>query len=74
MTRECRLPVHPSDANFIMIDVAPCTGDEMVERLASRGVLVRSCRTFQGLPDHYIRVSVGEEWENELFLEEINRP
>ena len=74
MTRACRLPVHPSDANFIMVDVAPCTGDEMVERLASRGVLVRSCRSFQGLPDHYIRVSVGESWENELFLEEINRP
>lgn len=74
MTKACRLPVYPSDANFIMVDVAPCTGDEMVERLASRGVLVRSCRTFQGLPDHYIRVSVGEEWENELFLEEINRP
>ena len=74
MTCACSLPSHPSDANFIMVDVAPCTGDEMVERLASRGVLVRSCRTFQGLPDHYIRVSVGEAWENELFLEEINRP
>ena len=74
MSSSCRLPVNPSEANFIMVDVAPSKGDEMVERLASRGVLVRSCRSFRGLPDHYIRVSVGDLWENELFLEEINRP
>ncbi len=24
------------------------------------------------LTDHYIRVSVGEDWENELFVQEIN--
>ncbi len=69
---ECRFPVFPSGANFVMVDVAPRTGDEMVESLACRGVIVRSCSSFRGLPDHYIRVSVGEDWENELFLEEIN--
>ncbi|WP_292407041.1 MULTISPECIES: histidinol-phosphate transaminase [unclassified Methanoculleus] len=61
----------PSDANFVMIDVAPCTGDEAVEHLAARGVLVRSCTSFPGLGDHYIRVSIGEEWENVRFLEAI---
>ena len=61
----------PSDANFVMIDVAPHTGGEAVERLAAKGVLVRSCTSFPGLGDHYIRVSIGEDWENELFLEAI---
>jgi histidinol-phosphate aminotransferase len=70
---ECKYPVFPSGANFVMVDVAPRTGDEMVELLACRGVIVRSCSSFRGLPDHYIRVSVGEDWENERFLEEINR-
>lgn len=59
----------PSDANFVMVDVAPHTGDEVVESLAARGVLVRSCTSFPGLGDHYIRVSIGEDWENERFLE-----
>lgn len=68
ITSECAFPVFPSGANFVMIDVAPWTGDSMVRALAGRGVIVRSCASFPGLPDHYIRVSIGEEWENEMFL------
>jgi histidinol-phosphate aminotransferase len=55
-----------------MVSVAPSKSDEMVERLARRGVIVRSCRSFAGLPDHYIRVSIGEDWENEAFIRELN--
>jgi histidinol-phosphate aminotransferase len=69
---ECRFPVAPSDANFVMVDVSPWSGNEMTGELATRGVLVRSCTSFSGLPDHYIRVSIGEDWENEQFLKEIN--
>ncbi|MDK2973867.1 MAG: histidinol-phosphate aminotransferase [Methanofollis sp.] len=66
-------PVAPSDANFVLVDVAPMTGDEAAARLAGKGVIVRSCRSFSGLADHYIRVSIGSDRENEVFLEEINR-
>ena len=69
---DLKFPVLPSDANFVMVDVAPHTGDEIVEKLVARHVLVRSCRSFTGLADHYIRVSVGEDWENELFIRELN--
>ena len=69
---EVKYPVLPSDANFMMVDVSPHSGDRMVENLARRGVIVRSCRSFDGLPDHYIRVSIGQDWENELFIREIN--
>jgi histidinol-phosphate aminotransferase len=55
-----------------MVDAAPHKSDEMVEELARQGVVVRSCRSFAGLPDHYIRVSIGEDWENELFVKVIN--
>jgi histidinol-phosphate aminotransferase len=69
---EVKYPVLPSNANFVMIDVTPHTGDGMVEELARKGVAVRSCRSFTGLRDHYIRVSVGEDWENERFVQGIN--
>jgi histidinol-phosphate aminotransferase len=69
---EVKYPVLPSDANFVMIDIAPRRSDEMVEELARHGVVVRSCRSFAGLPDHYIRVSIGEDWENERFVQVIN--
>ncbi|WP_292517056.1 histidinol-phosphate transaminase [Methanoculleus sp.] len=68
---EVPFKVFHSDANFVMIDVAPHTGDEAAERLAAMGVLVRSCTSFPGLGDHYIRVSIGEDWENTRFLEAI---
>ena len=69
---EVKYPVLPSDANFMMVNVAPRRSDEMVEALARKGVVVRSCRSFAGLPDHYIRVSIGDDWENELFVKVIN--
>lgn len=71
-TDEVKFPVMPSDANFVMIDVSPHKSDEIVEELARKGVVVRSCRSFTGLEDHYIRASIGTDWENELFLEVIN--
>lgn len=71
-TDEVKYPVLASDANFVMIDVSPHKSDEMVEELARKGVVVRSCRSFAGLEDHYIRVNVGEDWENERFIEGIN--
>jgi histidinol-phosphate aminotransferase len=67
-----KYPVIPSEANFVMINVTPHSSGEVVESLARKGVIVRSCRSFAGLPDHYIRVSVGEDWENELFVQVIN--
>lgn len=69
---EVKCPVLPSDANFVMVDVAPSSGDEVAQALAAKGVIVRSCRSFPGLADHYIRVSVGEDWENERFIQAIN--
>jgi histidinol-phosphate aminotransferase len=72
VARECGFPVAPSGANFLMVDVTPWTGDAMVRELALHGILVRSCASFPGLPDHYIRVSIGDDWENNLFLKEIH--
>lgn len=69
---ECRFPAIPSGANFVMIDTSPYSGTEMTGMLADKGVIVRSCASFPGLPDHFIRVSIGEDWENELFLASIN--
>lgn len=67
--RESPKLVFPSGANFLMIDTAPLTGDQASEFFAKNGVLVRSCKSFPGLSDHYIRVCAGEEWENSRFLE-----
>jgi histidinol-phosphate aminotransferase len=64
-------PTFPSQANFVLIDTSPLRGEEMMERLAERGILVRSCESFPSLGDHYIRVNIGADWENERFLNTI---
>jgi histidinol-phosphate aminotransferase len=55
-----------------MVDVAPLDSDAAVSALARAGVLVRSCRSFPDLADHYLRVSVGADWENERFLSAVS--
>ncbi len=71
LSTECPFPSAPSEANFLMVDVAPHGSDEAVAALARAGVLVRSCRSFPDLDDHYLRVSVGAGWENERFLNAV---
>jgi histidinol-phosphate aminotransferase len=72
LRKEIRRKVLPSEANFVLVDMAPLTGNQAMERLAARGVVVRSCASFPDLEDRYVRVSIGEDWENELLIREIN--
>lgn len=65
---EIPYPVLPSGANFVLFDVAPMTSNEAMERFAKAGVLVRSCTSFPGLGETFVRVSVGANWENERFF------
>lgn len=69
---EVSFTVFSSEANFVLINVAPYKGDDIVAMLADKGVIVRSCTSFSGLGDHFIRVNVGEDWECERFITAIN--
>jgi len=60
--------VGPSQANFLMF-TPPRPGQEVFQGLLERGVIVRPLASF-GLPER-IRVSVGTEEENEIFLREL---
>lgn len=66
--RDVPYPVFPSGGNFVLVDVAPLSGNEAASRFARAGVLVRSCVSFPGLGETFVRVSVGDVWENERFL------
>lgn len=65
---EIPYPVLPSGANFVLFDTAPMSGDEAAEKLSEKGVLVRSCSSFPELGETYVRVSIGDVWENERFF------
>jgi len=60
------LGVIPSAANFLLIDLKGRSGDEICQDLLERGVIVRPMAPY-GLPET-VRVTVGIEEENSLFL------
>jgi histidinol-phosphate aminotransferase len=64
------LTVTPSDANFLwMRTTQPAC--EVVESLASRGVLVRGFHAAGGRLANQMRVTIGSESDNDRFLEAI---
>jgi histidinol-phosphate aminotransferase len=60
---------HPGEANFVLVDVTRLgvPGPEAAQALLERGVLTRSGYAM-GCPG-WIRVTIGEVEENDLFLE-----
>lgn len=65
--------VHPSDANFIMIDVSPQSAKEVSESLLERGIIVRDCTSFRGAGKSLIRISVGTEVQNERVIDVFHK-
>ena len=65
---------HESAVNFILVDISSTGMDsqEMVERMAGNGILVRDCETFQGLDGRHIRVAVRTREENRLLVRAID--
>jgi len=64
--KELGLKVIPSDANFILFSGFKQSSEELWRRLLTAGVLIRDV----GLPG-WLRVTIGNEAENKLFLEAL---
>ena len=60
--------VYPSQANFVLVDVAPLKAKAVTENLMRKGIIVRSCDSFREAGDTYIRVTVGTPEQNEKVV------
>ena len=58
---------NPSQGNFLFIHTRE-KSDLVMERLLSKGVVIRDCSSFPGSDGHCIRVTVGTPEQNERFL------
>lgn len=58
--------VVPGEANYLLVK---CPVGDMPERMAARGVIVRSCDSFSGLSPAYIRVAIRTPKENDLLID-----
>ena len=57
----------PSQANFILVDVAPRAGRDVFQSLLAAGVIVRPMGGYR-LP-HHLRVTIGTPAENARFID-----
>jgi L-threonine-O-3-phosphate decarboxylase len=64
---EGRFDVHPSEANFLLLDAGDRDVDGVIDRAREAGLVVRDARTFRGLDSH-VRVSVRRPAENDRLL------
>jgi histidinol-phosphate aminotransferase len=60
--------VYPSEANFVLVDVAPRTSSNVCGELEEKGITVRDCRSFRGAGNSLIRISVGTQKQNEELV------
>ena len=64
------IAVHPSDANFLLIESLRLPAKELYQALLSRGILVRNVSS-QPMLSRALRVSVGTEEENSIFVDAV---
>ncbi|HKQ80383.1 MAG TPA: threonine-phosphate decarboxylase CobD [Blastocatellia bacterium] len=62
--REIGLSVFPSEANFLLVKLSRGSGAELARRLESSRILIRSCDSFSGMGDDYIRLAVRSREDN----------
>jgi len=60
--------VYPSQANFVLVDVAPLKAKAVTEYLMKKGIIVRSCDSFREAGETFIRVTVGIPEQNEKVV------
>jgi histidinol-phosphate aminotransferase len=70
LARLAGLRVYPSEANFLLLELAEADPKAVFESLYSRGILVRDVTSYPRL-SRCLRVSVGSEEENRLFLDAL---
>lgn len=61
---------YPSSANYILVKIARkgLSSTVLYEELARRGILIRDCRSFQGMGGRFVRVAVRQRRHNRLLL------
>ena len=60
--------VYPSQANFVLVDVAPLKAKAVTQSLLRKGIIVRPCDSFREAGDTFIRVTVGTREQNEKVI------
>ena len=69
------LHVYPSVTNFLLVKITDgkTTSTKLKEALTKQGILIRDCCTFMGLDDHYFRLTIRSEKDNQKLVDIIKK-
>ncbi len=70
------LRVFPGEANYLLVEMdAQLPPAHVLQEglLTADRILIRDCRSFEGLGDHYFRVAIRRPEQNELLVDAIGR-
>lgn len=69
------LTVYPGAANFLLIKLSEThpDADEISKQLEPSKILIRSCESFRGLSDRFIRIAVRSHQDNALLMSQLHR-
>ena len=68
LSRQCpALQVHPGAANYRLLSSGHSL-TPLQQSLAQQGILVRDCRSFTGLDDHWLRIAIGSRRHNQRLV------
>ncbi|WP_094228070.1 histidinol-phosphate transaminase [Methanolobus psychrotolerans] len=68
LTENIPYKVFDSQANFVLVDVAPQLAMDVAESLLRKGIIVRDCRSFKNAGNSLIRVTVGTQEQNKKVV------
>ncbi|WNY23660.1 Histidinol-phosphate aminotransferase [Methanimicrococcus hongohii] len=60
---------YSSEGNFIIADVSPKTSQEAVDAFLRKGIIIRSCDSFQNIGKNTVRITIGTPEVNEKVIE-----
>lgn len=61
----------PTQANFILIKLKKFNGEYLLKELIQQGILIRTCTSFLGLDDSFIRVAIKSREDNHRLIEAL---
>ncbi|MEL4305791.1 histidinol-phosphate transaminase [Methanococcoides sp. LMO-2] len=61
--------VYDTQANFVLVDVAPHKARDVTTELLKKGIIVRDCTSFANAGDSLIRITIGTEEQNKKVVE-----
>lgn len=73
LTATGKIHVYPTESNFLLCRLhdTDINSTELFSRLASRGMMIRDCSSFDGLDDHYIRIAMMNPDDNRKLADAI---